>query len=208
MNVNNGNCMTNLAVEYLETAKLIPYLNNARTHSDKQITQIAASIREFGFTNPILIDRLNTIIAGHGRLMAAKKLELESVPVIRIEHLTKAQQKAYVLADNQLALNAGWDEQLLKLELGGLKEMEFDLDLLGFDASQLNFSDLDYGIIDGEDLEADLDDMNKGVRKAIQIEFELEYYDEAVELVKFWRSHGGNVGMMLLNHLKDEKSKL
>ncbi len=200
--------MTNLAVEYLETAKLIPYLNNARTHSDKQITQIAASIREFGFTNPILIDRLNTIIAGHGRLMAAKKLELESVPVIRIEHLTKAQQKAYVLADNQLALNAGWDEQLLKLELGGLKEMEFDLDLLGFDASQLNFSDLDYGIIDGEDLEADLDDMNKGVRKAIQIEFELEYYDEAVELVKFWRSHGGNVGMMLLNHLKDEKSKL
>lgn len=123
----------NLAIEYLATDKLIPYLNNARTHSDKQISQIAASIREFGFTNPILVDRLNTIIAGHGRLSAAKKLELETVPVIRIEHMTKAQQKSYVLADNQLALNAGWDDDLLKLELGELKEMEFDLDLLGFD---------------------------------------------------------------------------
>lgn len=122
-----------LKIEYVAVDKLIPYLNNARTHSDAQISQLAASIREFGFTNPILVDRLNTIIAGHGRLLGAKKLEMESVPVIRIEHLSKVQQKAYVLADNQLALNAGWDDELLKLELGELKEMEFDLVLLGFD---------------------------------------------------------------------------
>jgi len=121
-----------LKIEYVETKKLIPYLNNARTHSEKQITQIAASIREFGFTNPILVDRLNTIIAGHGRLAAANKLEMETVPVLRIEHMTKAQQKAYVLADNQLALNAGWDNDLLKLELAELKELDFDIDLIGF----------------------------------------------------------------------------
>lgn len=124
--------MTNLAIEYLAVDKLIPYLNNARTHSEKQISQIAASIREFGFTNPILVDRLNTIIAGHCRLSAAKLLEMETVPVLRIEYMTKAQQKAYVLADNKLALNAEWDHALLKLELDDLKEMDFDLDLLGF----------------------------------------------------------------------------
>jgi ParB family transcriptional regulator, chromosome partitioning protein len=121
-----------LKIEYIETKRLIPYLNNARTHSEKQISQLAASIREFGFTNPILVDRLNTIIAGHGRLSAANKLEMERVPVLRIEHMSKAQQKAYVLADNQLALNAGWDNDLLKLELAELKEMDFDINLIGF----------------------------------------------------------------------------
>ena len=112
---------------------LIPYINNSRTHSDEQVAQIAASIKEFGFLNPVLIDKDNGIIAGHGRLMAAKKLGVGEVPCVRAEHLTDAQKKAYVIADNQLALNAGWDNDLLKVEIEGLQEMDFNVDLLGFD---------------------------------------------------------------------------
>lgn len=118
--------------------KLIPYVNNARTHSDSQVTQIAASIKEFGFTNPILTDGENGIIAGHGRLMAAKKLGITEVPVIELAHLSKAQKKAYILADNKLALNAGWDNELLAIELGELKAFDFDLNLTGFDAVDID----------------------------------------------------------------------
>ena len=125
-------------IEYIPVAEIIPYAANSRTHSDTQVTQIAASIREFGFTNPILVNGENTIIAGHGRLMAAKKLGLDEVPVISLDHLTKAQQKALVIADNQLALNAGWDIDMLKVEIEGLKLEDFDLDLLGFDDNFLD----------------------------------------------------------------------
>ena len=117
---------------------LIPYINNARTHSDEQITQIASSIKEFGFTNPILTDGTNGIIAGHGRLMAAKKMGMEEVPTIELSHLTKTQKKAYILADNRLALNSGWDNDLLALELGELSDDGFELDLLGFDDTELD----------------------------------------------------------------------
>ena len=117
----------------LKTADLIPYANNSRTHSDEQINQVASSIKEFGFTNPVLVDEQNGIVAGHGRVMAANKLGLEEVPCIVLDGLTKAQKKAYVIADNQLALNSGWDVDLLKLEVESLNEMDFDLDLLGFD---------------------------------------------------------------------------
>ncbi len=112
---------------------LIPYVNNSRTHSDEQVAQVAASINEFGFTNPVLIDESGSIIAGHGRVQAAKKLKMDSVPCITLSGLTEAQKKAYVIADNQLALNAGWDLDTLKLEIDTLKELEFDIDLLGFD---------------------------------------------------------------------------
>jgi len=118
--------------EVVSTDSLFPYISNSRTHSDDQVTQIAASIREFGFLNPILIDSSNSIIAGHGRLLAAKKLGLSEVPILRIEHLTEAQRKAYVIADNKLALNAGWDDEVLKAEIEHLKELEFDIGLLGF----------------------------------------------------------------------------
>jgi ParB-like chromosome segregation protein Spo0J len=118
-------------------AGLIPYANNARTHSDEQIAQIAASIKEFGFTNPILIDGTNGIIAGHGRLMAARKLSLDTVPCIELSHLSDKQRKAYILADNRLAMNSGWDTQLLTLELKGLDDEGFDLEMLGFDADEL-----------------------------------------------------------------------
>lgn len=120
-------------IEHIETGKLIPYARNSRTHSEAQVAQIAGSIREFGFTNPVLIDAENGIIAGHGRIMAAQKLGLKDVPCIRLDHLTETQRKAYVIADNKLALNSGWDEQMLGLELADLREMDFDLDVLGFD---------------------------------------------------------------------------
>jgi DNA modification methylase len=122
-----------LKIETRPVADLIPYIANSRTHSDAQVAQIAASIKEFGWTNPILIDGDNTIIAGHGRLLAARKLGMESVPAIVLDHLSKAQQRALVIADNQLALNAGWDMDMLKAEIEDLKLDDFDLGLLGFD---------------------------------------------------------------------------
>lgn len=127
-----------MKVEQLPTEKLIPYARNTRTHSDEQVAQIAASIREFGFTNPVLIDGQDGIIAGHGRVMAARKLGLAEVPCIRLAHLSEAQRRAYVIADNKLALNAGWDEELLAVELADLREMDFDLGLTGFDEDELN----------------------------------------------------------------------
>ena len=112
---------------------LIPYVNNSRTHSDEQITQVASSIKEFGFTNPILIDEDNGVIAGHGRLLASQKLKLDEVPCIVLDGLSEAQRKAYVIADNQLALNSGWDLDKLQLEVEQLTELDFDINLLGFD---------------------------------------------------------------------------
>jgi ParB-like chromosome segregation protein Spo0J len=113
--------------------ELTPYSRNSRTHSDAQVAQIAASIREFGFINPVLVDAENNIIAGHGRVLAARKLGLEEVPCVLHDHLTETQRKAYILADNKLALNAGWDEDMLRLELRELGDMGFDLELTGFD---------------------------------------------------------------------------
>jgi ParB family chromosome partitioning protein len=124
-------------IEQVAVADLIPYASNSRTHSDAQVAQIAASIREFGWTNPILIDGEKGLIAGHGRLLAARKLGLENVPAIILDHLTKAQQRALVIADNQLALNAGWDMELLKIELKDLDMVKFDLTLTGFDIGEL-----------------------------------------------------------------------
>ncbi|MCB1425161.1 MAG: site-specific DNA-methyltransferase [Zhengella sp.] len=123
---------TVLAVDYRPVDALVPYAKNARTHSDRQVDEIAASIREFGWTNPVLVDGENGIIAGHGRLMAARKLGMADVPVIELKGLTEAQKRALVIADNKLALNAGWDEDLLGLELGELRDLGFDLALTGF----------------------------------------------------------------------------
>lgn len=119
-------------VERRKVADLVPYARNARTHSEAQVRQIAASIEEWGWTSPILVDEKNSIIAGHGRLMAADKLGLKDVPVMVATGWTEAQKKAYILADNQLALNAGWDTELLSIELGELVLDDFDVSLLGF----------------------------------------------------------------------------
>ena len=125
-------------VEKVSIEKLIPYARNARTHNEAQVSQIASSIKEFGFNNPILISDDYSIIAGHGRLAAARKLGLAEVPVIKLSHLSDTQRKAYVLADNRLALNAGWDNDLLKLELIELKAKDIDLEMLGFSAEELD----------------------------------------------------------------------
>ena len=124
-------------IEYLETEKLIPYARNSRTHSDEQVQQIMGSIKEFGFTNPVLVDGDGVIIAGHGRTMAAQRLEMKEVPCLRLSHLTEAQKRAYVIADNKLALNAGWDDAMLALELRNLRDEDFDLSLTGFDDAEL-----------------------------------------------------------------------
>jgi DNA modification methylase len=135
-------------------ADLIPYARNSRTHSDEQVAQIAASIREFGFTNPVLVDADRGIIAGHGRLLAARKLGLDEVPVIELAHLTEAQRRAYVIADNKLALNAGWDLDLLKVELGGLQADGFDLGLTGFSGDELAslFAEVNDGLTDPDEV--------------------------------------------------------
>lgn len=126
-----------MQVEQISIETLIPYVNNARTHSDAQVAQIAASIKEFGFNNPVLIADDNSIIAGHGRVMAARKLGKDTVPAVRLSHLTEMQRKAYILADNKLALNADWDNSLLAIELADLKDLGFDTDLTGFSADEI-----------------------------------------------------------------------
>lgn len=136
--------MTKLAIKYKKTTELTAYAKNSRTHSDAQIAQLVASLREFGFTNPILIDGKNGIIAGHGRLKAAQELDYETVPTIELSELTEQQRRAYIIADNKLALNASWDNELLAFEIQDLLEAGYDLGLTGFSDEEikaLNFND-------------------------------------------------------------------
>ena len=137
---------------------LVPYANNARTHSEAQIKQLQASIREFGFINPVLIDSSYGIIAGHGRVLAAQTEGLETVPCVFVEHLTEAQKKAYIIADNKLAMNAGWDMDLLKVEIEGLQGFDFNISLLGFDDAELSklMGDIESVQDDDFDVEAEL----------------------------------------------------
>ena len=126
-----------LAIEYVSVDSLIPYVNNARTHSAEQVSQIAASIKEFGFTNPVLIDGENGLIAGHGRVMAARKMGMKEVPSIQLSHLTEVQKRAYILSDNKLALNSSWDDDLLAAEMTALADVDFDMALIGFSEDEI-----------------------------------------------------------------------
>lgn len=135
-------------IKFKLTKDLIPYVNNARTHSEVQIKQVASSIQEFGFTNPIIIDEGNTILAGHGRLQAAQLLGLEQVPTQSVKGWSEAKKKAYILADNKLALNAGWDVELLKIELDTITGLDFDVELTGFAEGEV--LNLNLGIEEGE----------------------------------------------------------
>jgi ParB-like chromosome segregation protein Spo0J len=142
MNMGNADQVTTTPamakrIEVWPIERLVPYVRNARTHSDAQVIQIAASIAEFGFTNPVLVDSEAGILAGHGRLLAARKLGLTEVPVIVLDHLSAAQKRAYIIADNKLALNAGWDEKMLAAELVALAAEGFDIDVVGFSESEL-----------------------------------------------------------------------
>jgi DNA modification methylase len=137
--------------------ELIPYANNARTHSKDQINKLRSSLREFGFINPILIDKDYNILAGHGRVMAAREEGIKEVPCVLVEHLTEAQKKAYILADNRLAMDAGWDDEMLALELENLKELDFDMDLTGFDAAEIDelFSNIHDKDVQDDDFDVD-----------------------------------------------------
>jgi DNA modification methylase len=144
--------------------KLIPYARNARTHSKEQILQLRASIREFGFINPVLVDKDFTVIAGHGRILAAKEEGYEELPCVFVEHLTDAQKRAYILADNRLALNAGWDEEMLSIELSELQGFDFDLSLLGFDDAELG------KLLSVDEVEDDDFDLTSALEKASFVE--------------------------------------
>ncbi len=152
------NNLEQMQIELRPLASLLPYARNARTHSEAQVAQIAASMTEFGWTNPILVDGRNGIIAGHGRVLAARHLGLAQVPVIELGHLSDTQKRAYVLADNKLALNAGWDEEMLRIELEALREEAFDIDLTGFSADEVEafFADVERQTPSGGDGDDDI----------------------------------------------------
>jgi hypothetical protein len=168
-----------MQIEFIKITELSVYEKNTRTHSAEQVEQLANSITEFGFTNPLLIDGERQIIAGHGRLLAAEKLAMVEVPCIVIDHLSEEQRKAYVIADNKLALNAGWDEELLKLELGALDDFGFDLTLVGFDKDELSGLFLDVNAESFSD-SFELDDGDKPPYQ--QITFTLA--DEQANIIK------------------------
>lgn len=168
-------------IEYVKVNELQGYEFNTRTHSDEQVDQLVASIGEFGFTNPLLIDGERQIIAGHGRFAAATKIGMDEVPCIKLDHLSEAQRRAYVIADNKLALNAGWDEDLLKLELSALDQIGFDLSVVGFDDDELSDlkiidEDLDYS---GKNQEIDVEGFDDEM--IIKLKFNEQEYWEVKE---------------------------
>ena len=166
----------------VETEKLIPYARNSRTHSADQINKIAASIQEFGFLNPIIIDGDNGIIAGHGRVLAAQKLGMGELPVIEAKHLTEAQKRAYVIADNRLALDAGWDDEMLRVEFDELADLGFDLTLTGFTLAEVDLlsnaweSEIDLSEKDGEHMD--------GIEAMVKVRVAQHDKDQCLEVVK------------------------
>ena len=190
--------------EHIKQSRIIDltlYKGNPRVHSDIQIERLVNSLKEFGFTNPVLVDDTGNVIAGHGRIAAAKKIGLETVPTITLSHLSEDQRKAYIIADNQLALNSSWDDDLLKKELEKLEDNGFDLSLLGWGDDIPTFADdPDYGSL--EDFDDPTSELANDVMKAIQIEFRPEDYEEAKEVVAEARKKGIYIGQELVNALK------
>ena len=160
-------------VQCVSLDALIPYVNNARTHDDEQVAMIAASIKEFGFNNPVLVDDGNGIIAGHGRVLAAKKLGMDEVPVVYLSHLTDAQRRAYILADNRLAEKSDWDMDLVKAELDFLQDDGFDVELTGFDLDVINMNDA----------EIEFPDLPDGDRSSFQ-QMSFQLHDEQAAIVQ------------------------
>ena len=161
---------------------LIPYARNSRTHSDAQVAQIAASVREFGWTNPVLVDGENGIIAGHGRVLAARKLGMEEVPCIELAGLSDTRRRAYIIADNKLALNAGWDDELLAIELHELNAADFDMALIGFDAGELSAA---MGL--DEELDGEAPKIDEGIDYKEKFAIIVDCADEAEQQATFER---------------------
>ena len=158
---------TTTQMELVPTDKLIPYVNNARTHSAEQVNKLRASLREFGFINPVIVDRDLNVIAGHGRILAAKEEKIPEVPCVYVDYLTEAQKKAYILADNRMAMDAGWDEELLRVEIEALQAEAFDVSLTGFDEKEI--TDL-FKDADGTGAEDDDFDLSEALEKAAFVE--------------------------------------
>jgi ParB-like chromosome segregation protein Spo0J len=198
---NSGRGQAANAIEQVDTATLIPYARNARTHSEQQVAQIAGSIQEFGFNNPVLIDAENGIIAGHGRVMAANLLKLERVPCIRLAHLSDAQKRAFILADNRIALNSGWDTEMLANELSDLHADEIDLGLMGFDADELAT------MIGLGDEEPELPDMPETTSHTVVVRYEPD--DREVILrwlgMSDWSEQG--LGKKIIERIRDAASR-
>ena len=189
------------AIENVLTATLIPYARNARTHSEAQVAQIAGSIQEFGFNNPVLIDAENGIIAGHGRVMAANLLKLERVPCIRLAHLSDAQKRAFILADNRIALNSGWDTEMLANELSDLHADEIDLGLMGFDADELAT------MIGLGDEEPELPDMPETTSHTVVVRYEPDDRDIISRWLGMndWSEQG--LGKKIIERIRDAASR-
>ena len=158
---------TTTQMELVPTDRLIPYVNNARTHSAEQVNKLRASLREFGFINPVIVDRNLNVIAGHGRILAAKEEKIPEVPCVYVDYLTEAQKKAYILADNRMAMDAGWDEELLRVEIEALQAEAFDVSLTGFDEKEI--TDL-FKDTDGTGAEDDYFDLSEALEKAAFVE--------------------------------------
>lgn len=205
--------MSKLSVVYQNISDIKPYEKNSRKHDEKQVSQVAASIKEFGFTNPILVDENNEVIAGHGRLLASEMLEMDKVPTIKLTGLTDEQKRAYVIADNKLALNSSWDDEMLKQEIEFLQDADFDVDILGWDALPTFVDEIDYSILEEESevasaVESQVEKMSGEVKRAIQIEFDASNYEEARETFTYLRNEGVDVGYIVLKLLREEKSKI
>ncbi len=164
-------------ITHRKVTNLVPYARNSRTHSDEQVAQIAASINEWGFTNPILVDPDGEIIAGHGRLLAAQRLGIDEVPTMTAVGWTEAQKRAYVIADNKLALNSDWDMELLRIELDDLSDLNFSMDLVGFSPDDLEMLNFD------SDAEAEMPDLKDGDREPFQ-QMTFTMHDDQIEQVK------------------------
>ena len=200
-----------MKIEKIPTEKLIPYARNAKKHDAAQVSKLAGSIREFGFNNPVLIDKDNGIIAGHGRVLAAQKLELNEVPCIRLGHLTEIQRRAYILADNKLAeIGGGWDEEMLGLELADLRETDFDLGLLGFDASAIEdflnppepYSEEAEVTGAGASMKESKENYDESIIRQIILIYPVEEYDAVIEAMGQYADQNGLANNTeVVNHL-------
>ena len=193
----------------LKTADLKPYEKNSRKHSEKQVNQIAQSIKTFGFTSPVLVDEESLVLAGHGRLMAAKKLKQKEVPCIVVTGLTEDQKRAYIIADNKIAENSGWDTDTLTAELKALDDLGFGLNTIGFSDTELENileTEIDLSVLEELDDKKEKE-LSEGVKKAIQIEFENKDYEEAKFLVKWARDQNIYIGSLLIKTIKKAKGQ-